>query len=610
MAEPPIIALRNVAVGYGPAPLFEQVEFQLLPGERATLVGRNGSGKTTIMKLLAGDLEPDAGERFLQPGARLAWLPQEPRFRPGETVWEHVAAADPDDPPQDFEVTAALDRMGVAGLADREAASLSGGEGRKVSLARALVRPPDVLLLDEPTNHLDLAAIQNLEEFLLGFGGAVLVISHDRAFLDAVSERLFWLERGQLRTARKRFREFDAWVEQVFEEEARQAERLDAKLALEKRWLLRGVTARRRRNQGRLARLHEMRDARSSLLGKPRRPDLKISEGEARSRMAIEAKTIAARIPAPDGGERTLFEGFSTRILKGDRIGVVGPNGAGKTTLIRMLTGDLAPSEGGVRVAKSLEAAYFDQKRSGLDPTDTLWRALCPQGGDQVMVRGAPRHVVGYLKDFNFSVDQARSPISTLSGGERNRLLLAKLLAKPSDLLVLDEPTNDLDMDTLDLLEDALGEFAGTLIVVSHDRDFLERMVASIVALEGDGRAREYVGGYKDYVRQREGRAPAAQKPAAPKPAALKTPAPAKPRAERQGLAFNERYELGELPKRIAKLERDIGRIEAALAEPDAYARDPERYRQLTVFLKTSQEELEASETRWLELAEKDEAGA
>ena len=605
MAEPPIIALRGVGLGYGPTPLFQDVELQLLPGERATLVGRNGSGKTTIMKLMAGAIQPDRGERYVQPGARIAWLPQEPQFLPGETAWEHVAGADPGNPPEDFEIQAALDRFGVGGLKDRETAGFSGGEGRKISLARALVRPPDVLLLDEPTNHLDLAAIQHLEEFLVGFGGAVLVISHDRAFLDTVSERLFWLERGILRTARKRFREFDAWVEQIVEEEARFAERLDAKLALEKRWLLRGVTARRKRNQGRLARLHDMRDVRSSLLGNPRRPNIQISEGDARSRMAIEAKSISARVPLPSGHERTLFADFSTRVLKGDRIGVVGPNGAGKTTLLRILTGDLAPSEGKVTVAKSLAAAYFDQKRVGLIPIDTLWQTLCPQGGDQVTVRGAPRHVVGYLKDFNFDVDQARSPIATLSGGERNRLLLAKLLAKPSDLLVLDEPTNDLDMDTLYLLEDALGEFSGTLIVVSHDRDFLERTVASIVALEGDGRAKEYVGGYQDYLRQRQGGGGKPEgKPEKPKPA------PSRPRAERQGLTFNEQHELDGLPARIAKIEKDIARIETALAEPDAYERDAKRYSQLTDYLTKSRDDLEAAEERWLELSEKAEAAA
>jgi len=610
MAEPPIIALRGATLGYGPKPLFRDLEFQLLPGERATLVGRNGSGKTSIMKLLSGAVEPDAGELFLQPGARVAWLPQEPIFLPGETARDHVAAADPNDPPADFEVDAALSRIGIAHMADRETLTFSGGEGRKVSIARALVRPPDVLLLDEPTNHLDLDAIQQLESFLLGFGGAALVISHDRTFLEAVSERLFWLERGLLRTARKRFSEFDGWVEQIYEEEAKQAERLDTKLAQEQRWLLRGVTARRRRNQGRLARLHDMRAERSELLGVARRPELRISEGEAKSRMAIEAKALGATIPTASGGERVLFENFSTRILKGDRIGVIGPNGAGKTTLIRMLTGDLAPTHGQARVAKSLEAAYFDQKRAGLDPKETLWRTLCPRGGDQVMVRGAPRHVVGYLKDFSFTVEQAQAPVSTLSGGERNRLLLAKLLAKPSDLLVLDEPTNDLDMDTLDLLEDALGDFGGTLIVVSHDRAFLDRTVASIIALEGDGRAREFVGGYQDYLRQR-----AADQDDGPrrKPAvksAAKPVAPPKPKLAREGLSFKEIHELKSLPERMAELERDIARIEAALADPEAYDRDPGRYAKLTDWLAKSRDDLAAVETRWLELEEKAESAA
>jgi ATP-binding cassette subfamily F protein uup len=533
----------------------------------------------------------------------MAWLPQEPKFKLGETAWDHVAAADPEDPPLDFEISAALDRFGVGHLADRETVSFSGGEGRKVSLARALVRPPDLLLLDEPTNHLDLAAIQHLEEFLVSFGGALLVISHDRAFLDKVTNRLFWLESGTLRTAKKRFREFDAWVEQIYEEEARAAERLDSKLVLEQRWLLRGVTARRKRNQGRLARLGDMRDARSALLGKPRRPDLKITEGDAKSKMAIEAMDLGATVPLPDGKTRVLFECFSTRVLKGDRIGVVGPNGAGKTTLIRMLTGDLPPTSGKTKVAKSLRAAYFDQKRIGLHDSDTLWQSLCPQGGDQVMVRGIPRHVVGYLKDFNFDVDQIRSPISTLSGGERNRLLLSKLLAKPNDLFVLDEPTNDLDMDTLDLLEDALEEFGGTLIIVSHDRDFLERTVASIIALEGDGKAKEYVGGYQDYIRQRD------NKPLKAERRDVKTKvAPPKARTERQGLSFNEQYELDELPKRIAKFEHDIVRIETALAEPDAYARSPNRYSKLTDHLVKTKDDIEAAEERWLALSEKAEA--
>ncbi|MEK9903755.1 MAG: ABC-F family ATP-binding cassette domain-containing protein, partial [Rhodospirillales bacterium] len=564
--------------------------------------GRNGCGKTTIMKLLAGAIEPDAGERFLQPGTRVAWLPQEPVFEAKETAWDHVSSADPDNPPEDYEISAALDRFGIRKLASREAFTLSGGEARKVSLARALIRPPDILLLDEPTNHLDLNAIQDLEDFILSFGGALVVISHDRAFLDAVTQRLFWLERGILRTAKKRFHEFDSWVEQIFEEEARAAEKLDAKLAQEKRWLLRGVTARRKRNQGRLSRLHDMRDARSALLGKPRRPDLKISEGEAKSRMAIEAKGLQAAIPDGAGGQRVLFEGFNTRILKGDRIGVIGPNGAGKTTLIRMLTGDLEPHGGKVQVAKTLETAYFDQKRVGLDPSETLWRWMCPMGGDQVMVRGRPRHVVGYLKDFNFDVDQVKSPIATLSGGERNRLLLAKLLARPTDLMVLDEPTNDLDMDTLDLLEEALGEFGGTLIIVSHDRDFLDRTVASIIALEGDGKAREFVGGYQDYVRQRNERGEVPRTSGENKQKAAQ-----KPRAERDGLSFKEQYEFHELPSRIAKLEHDIARIEEALGKPDAYARDPDRYSKLTDWLVKSRDDLEAAEERWLILSEKSE---
>ncbi len=559
---PPLITFRDVSIGFGTEPLFEDLSFSIAPGDRICLIGRNGSGKSTLMKLILGQLEPDLGDVFILPGTRLTWLPQEPQLRSGITVRQHIEeAGPPDDRPESYEVDAVLDRMALDG--ERLMGTLSGGEARRASLARALVRPPDVLLLDEPTNHLDLPTIEWLEKFINDFRGATVIVSHDRAFLNRVTKRIWWLDRRRLRQTERPFSEFEKWQEDVLNEEARELERMNAVIAQELRYLQRGVTARRTRNQLRLRRLGDMRDARSALLGQRRgKVRLVIDEGEVRSRMVIEAKEISKSVTLPNGTEREIVRDFSTRILRGERIGVLGPNGAGKTTLLRMLTGELKPDSGRVRVAKSAQPAYFDQHRSQLDPSKTLWETLCPEGGDTVYVRGTPRHVVGYLKDFLFTHHQVHSPVGTLSGGERNRLLLAKILAQKSDLLVLDEPTNDLDMDTLDLLEDALGEYEGTLLLVSHDREFLDRTVASVIALEGDGEAREYVGGYYDYVRQRgsKGRSAGAfgvsmsggLVDSPPKKAAAPKPLPPKPERSQTRLSFKEQRELDELPDRIA----------------------------------------------------------
>ncbi|MFN4090228.1 MAG: ATP-binding cassette domain-containing protein [Alphaproteobacteria bacterium] len=431
-------------------------------------------------------------------------------------------------------------------------------------------------------------------------------MSHDRTFLTNVTRRVCWLERGRLRETDRSFARFDEWMEEVLAEEEKQQARLDTKLAQEARWLHRGVTARRRRNQGRLARLHDMRAERASLLGRPTRANIVLREGEVRSRTVIEAKRVSKSYPREGGGERVLVRDFSTRILRGDRIGILGPNGAGKSTLLRMLIGELAPDEGSVKVADPLAQAYFDQQRSRLDPAASLWDTLCPGGGDTVAVQGGTRHVVGYLKDFLFEPDQMRSPVSTLSGGERNRLLLALILAQPSDLLVLDEPTNDLDMDTLDLLEELLGDYGGTLLVVSHDRDFLDRLVTSVIAVEGDGRVREYAGGYSDYRRQREpdprpGAAAEAGKTRAAAPEREKRPLPAR-------LSYNEQRELDQLPDRIGRLEAEIGKLEAGLADPDLYRRDAALFGRATDRLAAARAELETAEERWLVLEEKRDA--
>ena len=613
---PPIITFRDVSIGFGSELLFDGLNFSIAPGDRICLIGRNGCGKSTLMKLIMGELEPDLGERFFLPGTRITWLPQEPQLRAGITVRQHIEEAGPDDDrPEAYEVDAALDRMALDG--ERAMDTLSGGEVRRASLARSLVRPPDVLLLDEPTNHLDLPTIEWLEKFIQDFRGATVIVSHDRAFLNRVTKRIWWLDRGRMRQTERPFSEYEKWQEEVLNEEARELDRMNTVIAQELRYLQRGVTGRRTRNQMRLRRLADMRDARSALLGQRRgKVQLVIDEGEVRSRMVIEAKDISKSVTLPNGKERPIVTNFTTRILRGERIGVLGPNGAGKTTLLRMLTGQLKPDEGRVRVAKSVRAAYFDQHRAQLDLSKTLWETLCPDGGDTVFVRGAPRHVVGYLKDFLFPFDQVRAPVKTLSGGERNRLLLAKIMAQSSDLLVMDEPTNDLDMDTLDLLEDALGEYEGTLLLVSHDREFLDRTVASVIALEGDGTAKEYVGGYYDYVRQRGpqtkggagfagGPAMVAAKPTPPKP--LPPKPPTRIERDRLRLSYNEQRELNELPDRIAKLEAYIEKANAFLADPDIYARDPARFDKAVDRLAEAKAAVTTAEERWLALETKRE---
>jgi len=596
VAEPPIMTLRGGRIGFGGDPLFQNAELRLGRGDRVCLVGRNGSGKTTLMKALAGLIELDDGELFIQPGIRPAYLPQEPIFDSAATVIEHVGA----DGHAAHLVESALSEVKLDG--DRPMAELSGGEVRRASLARALVGAPDILFLDEPTNHLDLAAIEWLERLLVARKGALLLVSHDRTFLERVSNRTYWLDRRRIRYRGQGFEGFDAWSEEVLAEEARAAEKLDSKLADEARWLLRGVTARRRRNQGRLRKLEDMRERRAALIGGRAKLRLKIDEGEIKSKLVIEAKTIAKSFGENETAN-TIVDSFSTRILRGDRIGIIGPNGAGKTTLLRLLTGELAPDSGKVSIAKHLNRAYFDQNRETLDRKKTLWETLCPGGGDQVFVHGKPRHVRAYLKDFLFDPKSADSPVGSLSGGERNRLLLSKILATPSELLVLDEPTNDLDMDTLDLLQDVLADYAGTLILVSHDRDFLDRIVTSTIALEGDGEAREYPGGYADYLKQRKTQKP--RRRAAPKTAGPATaPQPSRAAKSRNRLTYKDQRELDLLPDGIAGLETEIAALETELGDNTLFERDRAAFDAAVARLEAARAELETAETRWLELEE------
>ncbi len=608
MAPPaPLLALHEAKVAFGQRPLFDGLSMGLARGERACLVGRNGSGKSTLLKVLAGAQELDGGSRFVQPGAAVAYLPQDPRFEPGGTVAEHVAAGlgaeHANDPTARHQVAAILARVGLSG--DRPLAELSGGEGRRAALARALIRDPDVLLLDEPTNHLDLPTIEWIEGELARFKGALLVISHDRAFLNSLTRSTLWLDRGRIQRLDKSFAHFEAWSEELLEREAQEQHRLDREIVREEKWLLRGVTARRKRNQGRLARLQDLRAKRRAWLTAPGTAKLAVETAEGGGDVVIEAKEIAKSYPADGGGDKAVIKSFSTRIKRGERIGILGPNGAGKSTLVKMLIGTLTPDGGSVKLGTNLKPVYFDQRREALDPDTTLWRSLAPDGGDSIMVQGVQRHVVGYLRDFLFDEGQARQPVRTLSGGEKNRLLLSRLFANPSNLIVLDEPTNDLDMETLDLLLDVLDNYKGTLLVVSHDRDFLDRLVTSIIAVEGNGKVQEFAGGYSDYLakkREESGLEAGGERKAAAKTKDAKPQARNKPSAGK--LSYKDQRELDGLPAVMEKLGKEAAKLEAELADPKIYSGDPKIAADLAAKLESVRQNLETAEERWLELEE------
>ncbi len=588
---PPLLSLRDITLTFGGEPLIGGATLNLGKGDRVCLVGRNGVGKSTLLKITAGLIDMDRGERFVQPGTRISYLPQETDFSGSENVRDFVIAGLP-DPGQTHLADALIGEMTLP--PDKSVHSLSGGEAQRAAIARALVGRPDVLLLDEPTNHLDLATINWLETELSGFRGALVMISHDRTFLKNMTTRCLWLDRGILRILNKGFAFYDDWVEDVLEKEEKAQARLNRQIEQETVWLHKGVTARRKRNQGRLRRLMDMREQRHQLIAQFGSVKLDADSGPLSGKLVIEAEHIAKSY---DAGTRILVTDFTTRILRGDRIGIIGPNGAGKTTLLRILIKQLAPDQGRVKLGANLTISYFEQDRATLDPSKTLWRTLCPEGGDQVMVRGRPRHVVGYLKDFLFDERQARQPVGSLSGGERNRLMLARALTTQSNLLVLDEPTNDLDMDTLDLLQEMLSDFDGTLLLVSHDRDFLDRVVTSTIALEGDGSTIEYAGGYSDYLIQRGG----GPKPEKPRQIKLRD-APARPARKKTKLSFKDQRRLDELGEAMTKRERDIVRMEAALAEPELFNRDADGFNQLAADLESARNEYAANQEEWLEI--------
>ena len=606
MSALPLISLQDVSLGIDRQPLFAGLNLMLYVGERACLVGRNGSGKSTLLRVLAGLVEPDSGERAVQAGVRLAYLAQEPQLPPEQSVADYIVSGlPPAEAEERYRVDVMLERFELEGAASL--GSLSGGEARRAALAQALVGEPDVLLMDEPTNHLDLPTIQWLEEELARFRGGLLTVSHDRAFLTNVGNRVFWLDRGKVHRLDAGFEQFDDWAEQIRHAEEQELYRLGKQIAREEHWLHRGVTARRKRNQGRLARLQTLRQERGEMLrNRQGQANMAAAEGGTSGKLVIEAEGLTKAFTTPDGRRLPIVENFSTRIRRGDRVGIVGRNGAGKTTLINLLLGRLEPDEGRVTLGTNLEIEMVDQKRSLLDPDATPWDVLCPAGGDSVMVGGRPKHVVGYLRDFLFKEEQAKQPVKALSGGERNRLLLARAFAAPSNLMVLDEPTNDLDMDTLDLLVEVLDNYQGTLILVSHDRDFLDRLCTSVILLDGRGGAREYPGGFTDAVRQAGGLPDARHKPAPALEKAKPTPKPSAPRPAAK-LSYKEQRELDGLPKEIQRLEDEVARLEALLADPGFYGRDPEGFTQKGKRLEELQEKLASAEERWLELEEKRE---
>ncbi|MBU7589161.1 MAG: ATP-binding cassette domain-containing protein [Sphingopyxis terrae] len=588
----PILSYEGLALVQGTGWLFQDLDIYVGARDRLALIGRNGAGKTTLLKLLAGRIEPDKGKRTIVPGTHVVLLEQEPDFTGYATLMDYAIGGA--NPPAEHEVAAIADQLGIDMA--REAASASGGERRRAAIARALAQNPDVLLLDEPTNHLDLAAIDWLEGWLSRFSGAFVAISHDRTFLTRLTRQTLWLDRGGIRRKEIGFGGFDAWMEAIYAEETRAAEKLDAKLKLEAHWLQRGVTARRRRNQGRLEKLIEMRATRAAMIGGPGVAKLGLANDDVRSKSVIVADHISKRF-----GDRTIIKDFDFRVQRGDRIGIVGANGAGKSTLLKLLTGEIEPDKGKVTLAPTLDGIVIDQQRSLLSPEKTV-RDILADGGDWVEVRGVKKHVQGYLKDFLFDPSVAEASVAALSGGERSRLLLAREFARESNLLVLDEPTNDLDLETLDLLQEVIADYAGTVLLVSHDRDFLDRTVTVTLGLDGSGKVDIVAGGYADWEAKRS-------KPSSAKAkgAGADTAPPPPPQARRK-LSYKDQRDYDLLPGRIEEIEKEMAGIETELSDGSLFTRDNARFSALTAKLDALRAEKAAAEDRWLALAEEVDA--
>lgn len=586
--DAPLLTLNEISIGFGGPPLISGADISVHAGERVCIVGRNGAGKSSLMRVLSGEAQPDEGRRVVPPGVRITYLSQTPSLREWPTALDAVLSGLNED--QDHLIYLAdsfLRELQVP--SDRPTETMSGGEERKVALARALIGDPHVLLLDEPTNHLDLPSIEWLEQTLRRLNGAVILISHDRALLERSTNRTWWVERGHLRKLNAGFQDFERWREEVYHDEDLKVNRMDQRLAEETQWLREGISARRTRNQGRLRRLMQMREERSSLRRRVGKASINLDEGERSGRVVIEAREVSKSF-----GDRVILAPLDVKVMRGDRVGIVGPNGAGKSTLVKILCGDLMPDEGEVELGSRLQPVYIDQQRE-LDPEATLMEVLCVPGSDRVMVHGQPKHVAGYLRDFLFEGHDARRRVKTLSGGERARLLLAQQLAEPANLLILDEPTNDLDLETLELLQELLSDYTGTVIMVSHDRAFLDQVVTSILAFEGEGGVTEYAGGYQDMLSQR---------------AALNAPTLSEeesgkkrraPRAK-QKLSYRENQALEAAQASIERLNVEIAELESELADSTLFERDPTRFQDVITALDERRASLESAEEEWLEL--------
>ncbi|NGQ92041.1 ATP-binding cassette domain-containing protein [Rhodobacter sp. HX-7-19] len=601
MARAPLLQLSSISLTFGGNPVFDGLDLVVQPGDRVALVGRNGSGKSTLMKVMAGLVDPDQGSRVIPPGVTVGYMEQDPDLSAFATLGDYAASA----LPETDVYRVAMVAEGLKFRPETPVATASGGERRRAALAKLLAEAPELMLLDEPTNHLDIQAIEWLEAELSATRAAFVVISHDRSFLRALTRATLWIDRGEVRRRESGFDGFEEWRETVWAEEDEARHKLERKIKAEAKWAVEGISARRKRNMGRVRALAALREERSSMIRRQGTAAMEFETGPTSGRKVIEARGLEKAF-----GDQVILRGLDLRILRGDRVAFVGPNGVGKTTLLKMLVGEVAPDRGSVTLGTNLEVAVFDQTRAQLDAEASLWDNLVgdPQmrvsgAADQVMVRGTPRHVVAYLKDFLFDEAQARAPVRSLSGGEKARLLLAKLMAKPSNLLILDEPTNDLDVETLDLLQDILGDYDGTVLLVSHDRDFIDRVATATVALEGGGRATVYPGGWSDYAAQRPAAAAQPGPAAKPVPARVEQRPVSPPKAD--GLSFTERKRLEALPAIIDRLETEIARLGELLSDADLFTREPIKFRKATEAMAERQLALSAAEEEWLALEER-----
>jgi ATP-binding cassette subfamily F protein uup len=600
MARAPLLQLSDTSLTYGGNPLFSELSLVVQQGDRVALVGRNGSGKSTLMKIMAGLVEADKGDRVVPPGVTVGYMEQDPDMSGFATLGDYAASGLPEG--EAYRVNVAAEGLGFD--PERPVATASGGERRRAALAKLMAEAPELMLLDEPTNHLDIAAVQWLEDTLRSTKAAFVLISHDRTFLRELTRATLWIDRGMVRRQERGFEDFEAWRDKTWDEEDIARHKMDRKIKAEARWAVEGISARRKRNMGRVRALADLRAERSSQIRRQGTAAMEFEGGVVSGKKVIEAVGISKSY-----GDKTLIKDFDLRILRGDRVAFVGPNGVGKTTLLKMLVGQLEPDSGSVKLGTNLEIAVFDQTRAQLDPEASLWENLTGDplmsvsgASDQVMVRGTPKHVVAYLKDFLFDERQARAPVKALSGGEKARLLLAKLMARSSNLLILDEPTNDLDVETLDLLQDILGEYDGTVLLVSHDRDFIDRVATATVALEGNGRATAYPGSWSDYAAQRG--ADAVEMPKKTGSSHVNLREDVKQLSE--GLSFTEKKRLEALPGIMERLEAEINKLTDFLSDAEMFTREPVKFRKATEAIAERQEALAAAEEEWLALAERD----